>query len=212
MSQDEAWQALYAKLQACLAGHGNEDPYGNGDFWLVDDDWGGPQHKVCVFRLGFLTPALCAEVQRMLGGFPPTWQVLFALDTPNVHRHAEDLGVSVTKFGIAEQWSRVRMSQTFGDEFKWRGILLPFAADDDGGYERFLCMDCGKDTYASQEYYMLLDETWRSINPEIDGMLCLDCAERRLGRELNAADFNVQPTNQRQAACCPALALRLNRT
>ena len=78
-------------------------------------------------------------------------------------------------------------------------------------YRRFLCLDCGKDTYRSQEYYMLLYKIWRSIHPAIDGMLCLDCAERRLGRGLTRHDFSGARVNAGQARVCPALAERLGR-
>lgn len=75
----------------------------------------------------------------------------------------------------------------------------------------FLCMDCKKDTHESNEYYSLHDRLWRKIQPAIVGMLCLDCAERRLGREITAADFNSAPINAENAEMCPALALRLAR-
>lgn len=76
----------------------------------------------------------------------------------------------------------------------------------------FFCMDCGKDTLESHELYSLPRPLWRKINPVIARMLCLDCAERRLGRELAAADFSKAPINTEQAAICPALALRLIRS
>src|SRR5262245_59046254 len=74
------------------------------------------------------------------------------------------------------------------------------------------CIDCGKDTDSSQEYYMLHDDLWRQLvrRPHRKGMLCLDCAERRLGRDLNAADFKNVPVNAQQAKVCPALARRLS--
>ena len=79
------------------------------------------------------------------------------------------------------------------------------------GRSRFLCMDCAEDTYQGQEYYMLWYKVWRSINYKIDGMLCLLCAEKRLGRELTSGDFSRAPVNRHQARICPALARRLAR-
>jgi hypothetical protein len=76
----------------------------------------------------------------------------------------------------------------------------------------WLCMDCSKDTYASEEYYMLWYKVWRSINYKMDGMLCLNCVEKRLGRELTSKDFSKAPINEEQAKICPELALRLNKT
>ena len=74
------------------------------------------------------------------------------------------------------------------------------------------CMDCGKDTDASEEYYMLRNPLWRQAvkRPHRKGMLCLDCVEIRLGRPLNAEDFTEAPVNAQQAAICPALARRLS--
>ncbi len=76
-------------------------------------------------------------------------------------------------------------------------------------FRYFLCMDCGKDTNASNEYYALRRRLWRKIQPAIAGMLCLECAERRLGRPLVSDDFTKAPINAENAQICPALAQRL---
>jgi hypothetical protein len=57
---------------------------------------------------------------------------------------------------------------------------------------RFRCVDCGKDTNKSGEYYMVRDEVWAAskIAPH-GGMLCLRCLERRIGREVNGQDFTA---------------------
>lgn len=55
-----------------------------------------------------------------------------------------------------------------------------------------LCADCGADVGASGEFlYMLEDAVWRQANPNLAGFLCIDCVERRLGRRLKVADFQV---------------------
>jgi hypothetical protein len=52
-----------------------------------------------------------------------------------------------------------------------------------------VCLDCGADTDAIKESYLLHDTLWRKVNPAEAGMLCVGCCERRLGRELRRADF-----------------------
>jgi hypothetical protein len=74
------------------------------------------------------------------------------------------------------------------------------------------CMDCGVDTLATGEYYALKDALWRRINPLVIGMLCLTCAEDRLGRSLNGRDFARAPVNAESAMKCPSLARRLTRS
>jgi hypothetical protein len=65
------------------------------------------------------------------------------------------------------------------------------------------------DTMARGEYYMLKDAVWRRINPLVFGMLCLQCAEDRLGRELHRNDFSSAPVNRLFAGRCAALGERL---
>jgi len=58
------------------------------------------------------------------------------------------------------------------------------------------CLDCGRDTYAIGEYYMLHDRVWLTANPGDAGMLCVGCVESRLGRALSPADFADAPVNR----------------
>jgi hypothetical protein len=51
------------------------------------------------------------------------------------------------------------------------------------------CIDCGIDTEAINEGYMLHDDLWRQANPAEAGMLCVSCCEKRLGRRLCRNDF-----------------------
>ena len=59
----------------------------------------------------------------------------------------------------------------------------------------FECIDCGVDTAEIHEYYGLLDQVWVLANPGWDGMLCVGCCERRLGRQLTPYDFTQWPIN-----------------
>ena len=47
----EQWAALYADLLHAPAPFGRNDAFGDGDSWLVDDGWGGRQHKVVFLKL-----------------------------------------------------------------------------------------------------------------------------------------------------------------
>jgi hypothetical protein len=59
------------------------------------------------------------------------------------------------------------------------------------------CIDCGVDTYAIHEYYMVHDGVWQDAGMvKYDGaMLCVGCLERRLGRRLADSDFTDYPIN-----------------
>jgi hypothetical protein len=62
------------------------------------------------------------------------------------------------------------------------------------------CLDCGVETFAIGEAYMVHDELWRAACPwNADGrmfdFLCVGCLEKRIGRRLVARDFKDAPIN-----------------
>lgn len=64
--------------------------------------------------------------------------------------------------------------------------------------KRFICLDCGVNTHpltedGINEYYMVYDYIW-PIGKQ-DGMLCIDCLEKRIGRKLVPGDFTKAPVN-----------------
>ena len=60
---------------------------------------------------------------------------------------------------------------------------------------RPLCLDCGVDTLASLEYYMVHDKVWPLGKLDGDGLLCIGCLEQRIGRQVTRDDFTAVPIN-----------------
>lgn len=115
----QEWEALYAEIRATLAALGREDAFGEGDFWVVDDDWGGFRHKVCVTRLAFLTPSLAQAVQGVLRRMHLPWEVILALDFPDAARPPDGEGVLVSKSSIEPRWDAGRLRRDHGAQFRW---------------------------------------------------------------------------------------------
>jgi hypothetical protein len=58
--------------------------------------------------------------------------------------------------------------------------------------ERWLCLDCGKNTFESRDdWYFLRNRLWRQLVPrqQRHAMICRACIERRLGRQLRSDDL-----------------------
>lgn len=55
------------------------------------------------------------------------------------------------------------------------------------------CIDCTQWTCA--EYYMVAFDLWEQAVPEQDGMICIGCLEKRVGRQLTPEDFIAAPIN-----------------
>ena len=113
------WEALNAELVAVLAPFGHENPYGDGDFWVVDDDWGGYQHKICVSKLPFLTREVAEAVQRAIAKYTSPWEVVIALDYSDPSRPSDGEGILVRKSSIEQHWDAVRLSEKYGAQFRW---------------------------------------------------------------------------------------------
>jgi hypothetical protein len=67
--------------------------------------------------------------------------------------------------------------------------------DTSGRRGKRTCLDCGADTCAIKEYYVVTDDVWLAANPDNHGMLCIGCLENRLGRKLRPDDFTDCPLN-----------------
>jgi hypothetical protein len=63
----------------------------------------------------------------------------------------------------------------------------------------FECVDCGRNTShwcGIDEYYMVHDAVWLQTGlAKFEGMLCIGCLERRIGRKLCRDDFTNYPIN-----------------
>lgn len=113
------WEALHADLLVALEPLGRNDPFGKGDFWLVDDDWGGCQHKICVTSLPFLTQEVAEVIRHTLEKYSLPWEVVIALDFPDPNRPSDGEGVLVRKSSIEPNWDSVRIAEQFGTQFRW---------------------------------------------------------------------------------------------
>ena len=96
--KDAEWQALYVSLLALLRRHGVHDPFGGGEFYLVDDDYGSAQHKIECMSESAFTPALAQEIQQMLEPLVRPWEVIVALPAVEGHEH----GFAITKEACVE--------------------------------------------------------------------------------------------------------------
>lgn len=81
--QNESWQALYERIVSLLPTYGIESAIGEGDYWVLDENWGPRQHKVCVFNLSMLRNNVVRSLQELLKEFPD-WGIMLAVDVPEM--------------------------------------------------------------------------------------------------------------------------------
>lgn len=104
-SRDNEWVRLYKSLGATLAQFGCENAFGDGDYWLVDDDYGGRAQKVCVHKIEFLSASLIAAIQVVLGCFP-TWYVVLQLELQINGRNVPPEGLIIHPDRVEQCWDQ----------------------------------------------------------------------------------------------------------
>ncbi len=82
--------------------------------------------------------------------------------------------------------------------------FLEWARSNNPDFE-LKCADCGFDTNAGGEYYMVHDQIWHQACaakpvPTDQAILCIGCLERRIGRTLTKCDFSDVPLNDYEVA------------
>ena len=61
--------------------------------------------------------------------------------------------------------------------------------------KKWFCHDCQAHTGVIGDYYMVTDALWETYGCK-DGMLCISCLEKRIGRELDPEDFTEALVNK----------------
>lgn len=107
------WNNLYQKLCHLLLKYGKNDPYGNGDYWVVDDDWGEMQQKICIFKPEVLQHKLLADIQLLLSGTCSKWTVIIAIEIDGL---ASD-GLLLTDLKVQQIWNLAELRKVFGPDF-----------------------------------------------------------------------------------------------
>jgi hypothetical protein len=110
------WDILYEKLSKSLGALGQENAYGDGDFWLVDDDYGDTAHKLCLTKLSFLQPQVIKAIQSSLRSYPD-WRVLIQMEAELNGEQLPPEGLMIYTDHVEQHWDKVRfesLARTLG--------------------------------------------------------------------------------------------------
>jgi hypothetical protein len=79
LEREAEWAALFADLTALLSQHGKHDHFGEGDFLVVDDDYGLRQQKVEFTSSKLVRSSAMQETHQLLASRYRAWEVIFVL-------------------------------------------------------------------------------------------------------------------------------------
>ncbi len=111
--QERAWGKLYDRIQRVMNRYGNSNYIGEGDYWLLDDNWGMTQHKLCVNNLKMLEPVIIKRLQACLADYSD-WEIVVAVDVPGSGDSWPPMGLIVRPHEMVDGLQR----QYFPKEFQ----------------------------------------------------------------------------------------------
>jgi hypothetical protein len=117
--QERAWGVLYDRIQKVMRPLGKESGIGEGDYWLVDDNWGATQHKLGVNNLKLLDPKIVKQLQNCLRGYPD-WEIVVAVDVLGPGESWPEMGLCIRLHEIVDELQRQYLPPEF-QQLKYEG-------------------------------------------------------------------------------------------
>jgi hypothetical protein len=109
--QEQEWQALYERIVKTMAQWGVNDGVGNGDYLIVDDNYGWWRQKLEVQSLRMFKVHIIKALQALLKDFPK-WTIVMAVDVPG-KEHWPSMGVTIRSHEIIDGLLRKYLPEEF---------------------------------------------------------------------------------------------------
>jgi hypothetical protein len=103
---------LYDKIAETLDQFGRRDVFGNGDYWLVDDNWGQYRHLIEIQNLNLLQPRIVKLLQSQLSDYPH-WEIRVGIDVVKDDRKWPGMGLTIYSDEILDELQRSYLPPEF---------------------------------------------------------------------------------------------------
>lgn len=110
--QVRIWEILYARLQDILCQFGKEDWLGRADYWLLDDNWGPPQHMLHIHNLKMIAPAIVRLMQASLEEYPD-WEIVVGISPEQYGGSWPPMGLTIRADEIVDDLEREYFPKEF---------------------------------------------------------------------------------------------------
>jgi len=109
--QEKVFLALYGRALRLLRRLGYSNSL-NGDFWIVEDNYGPKQHKIYFYNLGLLAPAVIRGLQSLLDDHPD-WAWVIVVWPHGTPEDWPEMGLIVRKHEIIDGLKRELFPKEF---------------------------------------------------------------------------------------------------
>jgi hypothetical protein len=111
---DRVWDIVQQRMAAFLALHGRNDAFGNGSYYIVDDDFGSDFNKVEIHDLNMLKPNIILGLRSLLVDLPP-WSITMAVGVASLDPKRPIMGLTIRKHEIIDGLDRRYLPPEFAN-------------------------------------------------------------------------------------------------
>lgn len=112
--QERDWKILHDEITRVLDRFGRKNAFGDGDYWLVDDNWGSRRHRLEFQNLDLFQIDILRQLQAVLAGYPD-WCITIQADAPGRETIRPGMGVIVYEGEIVDELQRDFPPERFRD-------------------------------------------------------------------------------------------------
>lgn len=113
-SQERDWRTLHDAITATLDRFGRKDAFGEGDYWLVHDNWGRRSHQIEFQNLEMFKPHIIKALQDLLAPYPD-WYIAIGVAVPGKEDIWPGMGLIIYSDEIVDQLQRDFLPPEFRD-------------------------------------------------------------------------------------------------
>lgn len=112
LEQEREWQVLHDRIDSLLQRFGRKDAFRDGDYWLVDENWGRYRQVLEIQNLRLLRPDLIKSLQALLADFPK-WCITSQVDVRGKEASWPGMGLVIYSDQIVDELQRDFLPEEF---------------------------------------------------------------------------------------------------
>ena len=110
--QERDWQILQDRITSILQKFGRKDAFGDGDFWLLDDNWGRYRQELEFQNLTLLQPDIIKSLQALLADMP-NWHITVRIDVSGTEDRWPGMGLIIYHDEVVDELQRDFLPEEF---------------------------------------------------------------------------------------------------
>jgi hypothetical protein len=111
-AQAREWEVLYGRTAEVLSRYGRENPFREGDYWLLDENWGRHRLDLEIQNLNLFKTHIIKSLQVLLTDYP-NWHIKVQVDVPGTEGVWPGMGVVIYPDEIVDELQRQFLPEEF---------------------------------------------------------------------------------------------------